>query len=90
MKDAPVETVPSPGRIPKAEAIARITQFLAAIRVLLVAARAELAAAVSPGKQLLNFKVNALRKQVRSGKAQIARLKREPRADVLWSDKFGA
>jgi len=90
MKNTPIESTPSAGKIPKAEAIARITGSLVEIRAQLTAARAELAAGASPGKQVLNFKVNALRKQVRSGKAQIARLKREPRADVLWSDKFGA
>ncbi len=88
MKATPVKTFPSAGRIPKAEAIERITRFVAAIRVLLAAAKTALTAGTSPDKYVLNFKVNELKKQVRSGKAQIARLKREPRAEVLWSEKF--
>jgi|GEM_PF-1017538 hypothetical protein len=90
MKNIPVSPLPAAGRIPKAEAIEKITRSIAAVRVLLAAARIALAAGVSPEKYRLNFKLNALKKQVRSGKAQIARLKREPRADVLWSDKLGA
>ena len=90
MKNTPIEPTPSAGKIPKAEAIARITGSLVEIRVQLTAARAELAAGASPEKQMLNFKVNALRKRANAGKAQIARIKRDPRAEVLWSDKFGA
>jgi capsule polysaccharide export protein KpsE/RkpR len=90
MKKTSNEQSPAAGKIPKAEAIARITGALVEIRAQLTAARAELAAGASPGKQVLNFKVNALRKRANAGKTQIARLKRDPRAEVLWSDKFGA
>ena len=77
-------------KIPKAEAIEKITKHGAELRAQLGAAKAKLAAAVSPEKYALNFQANALKKQVNFCKAQINRLKKEPRAEVVWDDKFTA
>jgi hypothetical protein len=45
---------------------------------------------VSPDKYALNFQANALKKQLNFCKSQINRLKKEPRTEVIWDDKFGA
>ncbi|MDR3670912.1 MAG: hypothetical protein P4L36_08710 [Holophaga sp.] len=83
---APIQTV----KIPKTEAIAKLSKHSAGLRVQLEAAKAQLHAAVSPDKYALNFQVNALKKQVHFCKAQVTRLNKEPRTEVLWDDKFGA
>jgi len=76
--------------IPKTEAIARIAAHLAGVRVQLIAARTQLKAAASPDRYRLNFQVNALKKEAHFAKAQIARLKKSPLTEVLWSDRFGS
>jgi len=83
LKNATVETPIQTVKIPKAEAIEKLGKHGAA-------AKAQLLAAVSPDKYALNFQVNALKKQVNFCKAQINRLKKEPKAEVIWDDKFGA
>jgi cell division protein FtsB len=90
LKNATVETPIQTVKIPKAEAIEKFTKHGAACRAQLAAAKAQLLAAVSPDKYALNFQVNALKKQVNFCKAQINRLKKEPRAEVIWDEKFGA
>lgn len=82
----PVQTL----KIPKAEAIEKLAKSNAATRILLETAKAQLKAAASPDKYALNFQVNALKKQVNFGKAQITRIKKEPRTEVIWEPSFGA
>jgi hypothetical protein len=77
-------------KIPKAEAIEKLARHVASVKTQLEAAQAQLKAAVSPGKYALNFQVNALKKELHHYKAQIARLQKEPRAVVEWSEKRGA
>ena len=90
MKTNTVATEVTPTLLPKAEAIEKISKHLANVRVQLTASKTQLQAAQSPDKYSLNFQVNALKKQANFCKAQIARLKKSPSADVIWSDKFGA
>ena len=90
MKNATVAT-PSPiVKIPKAEAILKLSKHGAAVKVQLEAAKAQLQAAVSPDKYALHFQANALKKQLGFCKSQINRLKKEPRTEVIWEAKFGA
>ena len=87
------DTVATPGpmvKIPKAEAILKLGKHSAAIKVRMEAAKGQLLAAVSPDKYALNFQTNALKKQLAFCKSQINRLKKEPRTEVIWDDKFGA
>ena len=86
MNNAPVEIV----KVPKADALVRLAKNLAAVRVEQVAAQARLKAAVSPDKYALHFQLDAFKKQAHFFKAQIARIKKEPQAEVIWSDRFGA
>ena len=90
MKNASVETPSQAVKIPKAEAIEKLAKHGAAVKVQFETAKAQLKAAVSPDKYALNFQANSLKKQLNFCKAQIARLKKEPRAEVIWDDKFGA
>lgn len=90
MKKSTIEIPIQEVKIPKAEAIEKISKHGAALRVQLAAAKVKLASAVSPDKYALNFQANALKKQVNFCKAQINRLKKESRAEVIWDDKFGA
>jgi hypothetical protein len=90
MKKTSIVTPSQSAKIPKAEAIEKLSKHSAAIRVQLEAAKASLHAAVSPDKYALNFQTNALKKQLNFCKAQITRLKKEPRTEVLWDEKFGA
>jgi hypothetical protein len=90
MKKTSIEVPSQNAMIPKAEAIEKLSKHGAALRLQLAAAKAKLQAAVSPDKYALNFQANALKKQVNFCKAQIARLNKEPRTEVLWDDKFGA
>ena len=90
MKNACVENPSQEVKIPKAEAIEKLSKHGAAIKVQLEAAKGQLKAAVSPEKYALNFQANALKKQLNFCKAQINRLKKEPKAEVLWDAKFGA
>jgi hypothetical protein len=76
--------------MPKAEAIAKIAQQVAAIKVQLEAAQQQLKAAVYPNRYVLNFQVNALRGKANFWKAQISRLKKEPKTSVDWSKEFRA
>jgi len=77
-------------KLPKADAMARIAKNLAALRVDVVAAKSRLEAAVAPEKYAAHFQFDALRKQAHFLKAQIARIKKDPKAEVIWSDRFGA
>lgn len=77
-------------RIPKAEAIARLSKRGAAIKVQMEAARAQLKAAVKPGKYVLHFQTDALKKKMNFCKSQISRLKKEPGTEVIWDDRFDA
>ena len=90
MKNATVATPGPTNLIPKAEAILKLTKHGAAIKIQMEAAKAQLKAAVSPDKYALNFQANALKKQMSFCKSQINRLKKEPRAEVIWDAKFGA
>jgi hypothetical protein len=90
MKNASVETPSQAVKIPKAEAIEKLSKHGAAVKVQFETAKAKLKAAVSPDKYALNFQANALKKQLNFCKAQITRLKKEPRTEVIWDDKFGA
>jgi cell division protein FtsB len=86
-------SVAAPGpvvKIPKAEAIEKLSKHSAGIRSQLAAAQLKLKAAVSPDKYALNFQANALKKELNFCKAQINRLKKEPRTEVIWDEKFGA
>jgi len=88
MKKSTITTPDQAVKIPKAEAIEKIAKHSATVRTQLAVAKAQLQAAVSPEKYALNFQVNALQKQLNFGKAQINRLKKEPRAEVIWDAKF--
>jgi len=77
-------------KIPKAQAIEKLARHVAAVKVQLEAAKAQLKAAVSPGRYALNFQVNALKKEIHHCKTQISRLQKDPRTEVAWSDKYGA
>jgi len=88
MKKETILTPDATVKIPKAEAIEKISKSTAEVRILLATAKAQLLAASSPDKYALNFKVNALKKQANFGKAQINRLKKEPRTEVLWNASF--
>ena len=90
MHTAPDGTTSEIIRLPKAEAIEKIAKHLTQVRAQLDTAKAQLKAAVSPDKYVLNFRVNALRKQVNTGKAHIARFKKAPGTDVIWSDSFAS
>jgi len=90
MKKSTITTPDQAVKIPKDEAIEKIAKHSATVRTQLAVAKAQLQAAVSPEKYALNFQVNALQKQLNFGKAQINRLKKEPRAEVIWDAKFGA
>ena len=76
--------------IPKAEAIEKIAKLLAAVRVNLIAAKTQMKAAVSPERYALKFQADAFKKQANFWKAQIARLKKEPKTEVNWTKEFGA
>jgi hypothetical protein len=90
MKPVILNTPAAALKIPKAQAIERITRHLAELRAQLEVAQAQLKAGVSPGKFLLNLQVNALKKQVHTCKAHLARIQKEPRTEVVWPDKLGA
>jgi len=90
MKKSTLVTPSQAVKIPKAEAIEKFAKSNAAARILLETAKAQLKAAVSPDKYALNFQVNALKKQVNFGKAQITRIKKEPGTEVIWEASFGA
>lgn len=90
MKNAAPKPQAQVEMLPKAEAIERIAKFSATIRVELAKSEALLKAAVSPDKYTLNFQVNGLKKKINSCKVQIARIKKEPKADTIWSDSFTA
>ena len=81
---------PTPLRIPKVEAMERLNRHLAEARARLDLAQAQLKAGVSPGKYVLTIQVNALKKEINSCKAHLARIQKEPRAEVDWSDRLGA
>ena len=76
--------------IPKAEAIEKITKLIAAIKVNLTASKAQLKTAVAPERYALNFQKDGYQKQANFWKAQIARLKKEPKTEVNWTKEFGA
>jgi cell division protein FtsB len=90
MKKTSIETPSQAVKMPKAEAIEKLSQHGATYRAQLATAKAQLQAAVSPDKYALNFQVNALKRQVNFCKDQITRLKKEPKAEVIWDPKFGA
>jgi diketogulonate reductase-like aldo/keto reductase len=77
-------------KIPKAEAIERITKNLAAVRVQLAASKAQLLASAKGEKYALHFQVDAFKKQANFFKAQIARIKKEPKTELIWDARFGA
>jgi regulator of replication initiation timing len=89
MKNSAVEPVVAEVKIPKAEAIEKIAKHLVTVQARLDAAKTQLKTAVT-GKYALNFQVNALKKELHHYKAQAARLKKEPRTEIVWSDKYGA
>ena len=88
-KTIAVETSPS-AVMPKAEAIAKIAQQVTEIKVQLEASREQLKTAVYPNRYALNFQVNALRAKSNFWKAQVARLKKEPKTSIDWSKEFKA
>jgi hypothetical protein len=90
VKNASIATPVQIEKIPKAQAIERLSKHSAGVRAQLAVAKAQLRAAVSPDKYALNFQANALKKQLNFCKSQINRLKKEPRTEVIWDDKFGA
>ena len=77
-------------KLPKADAMARIAKNLAALRVEVVAAKTTLDAAPAGGKYAAHFQFDALKKRAHFLKAQIARIKKDPKAEVIWSERFGA
>ena len=77
-------------KIPKAEAIANLTKRSAAIKVQMEASKAQLQAAVKPGKYALHFQTDALKKQMNFCKSQISRLKKAPGTEVVWDERFGS
>ena len=79
----PVETMP------KAEALAKIAKQVAEIKVQLEASKLQLKAAVKPNRYALNFQVNGYRSQANFWKAQMARLKKEPKTEINWAKEFG-
>jgi len=76
--------------IPKAEAIEKITKLIASIKVNLAASKAQVKAAVKPERYALKFQADGYQKQANFWKAQIARLKKEPKTQVDWAKEFGA
>ena len=78
------KTDAAPAVLPKEEVVALIAKDLAAVRIQLAAAQAQLKAKDQADRYRLNFQVNALKKQAHYGKAQIARLKKSPLSEVLW------
>jgi hypothetical protein len=76
--------------ISKAEAIERISKNLAAVRIQLAAAKTTLKGSAKGEKYALHFQVNAIQHQANFFKAQIARIKKEPKAEIIWSARFGA
>lgn len=90
MNQSPVVASNPVVKIAKTEAVERLTKNAAAVKVQLEAATAALKAAGTGEKYALKFQADALKKQAHFFKAQIARLKKEPRAEVIWSDRFGA
>jgi hypothetical protein len=83
---APVQVV----KIPKADAIAKLSKRGAAIKVQMEAIRTQLKAAVKPEKYVLHFRTDALKKKMHFCKSQISRLKKEPGTEVVWDDRFDA
>ena len=79
-----LKTEAAPVKLPKEEVLALIAKELVAVRLQLAAAQVQLKAKDQPDRYRLNFQVNALKKQANVGKAQIARLKKSPAAEVLW------
>ncbi len=77
-------------RIPKAEAIAQIIRQISDLKAQLEASKAQLKAAVSPGKYALNFQVNALKKQIHACQLRMERVRKDPKADVIWPDQLSA
>ena len=71
-------------KLPKEEVMALIAKDLAAVRVQLETAKAQLKAKDQTDKYRLNFQVNALKKQVHVGKAHLLRLKKSPAAEIVW------
>jgi capsule polysaccharide export protein KpsE/RkpR len=83
----PLNPVPS---MPKALAIEKVNQQIAGLQTQLEEARALMASAQSPGKYALNSRVNALKKQLHACKLQIDRIRKDPKAEVPWPDRFSA
>jgi hypothetical protein len=75
--------------VPKGEAIQRIATHIASLNCQLDEAKAQMKAAVKPGRYVLNFQRNALKKELHYWKNQSARLKALPEAEVLLWDKLG-
>ena len=66
-------------KIPKADAIAKLSKRGAAIKVQMEAVRTQLKAAVKPEKYVLHFRTDALKKKMHFCKSQISRLKKGAR-----------
>jgi capsule polysaccharide export protein KpsE/RkpR len=76
--------------VPKGEAIQRIGSHIATLNSQLDAAKTQMKTAVKPGRYVLNFQINALRKELHYWKNQTARLKAMPNQEVPLWDKLGA
>jgi predicted nucleic acid-binding Zn-ribbon protein len=90
MKNSQIRIDPTITRVPKAEAIEQITRRITALKEQLDMAQAQLKAAVSPGKYALNIQVGTFKKQIHACKAQLDRIKKDPKADVVWPDRLSA
>jgi predicted nucleic acid-binding Zn-ribbon protein len=90
MKNSQIKVVHPVATLPKAEAIKQLSQHMAALKAQLEDAQAQLKAAVSPGKYALNLQVNALKKQIHACKTQIDRIQKDPRSEVVWTDRLSA
>ena len=87
----PMTTAPSRNAtvmVPKGEAIERIATHITSLNLQLEAAKAQMKAAVKPGRYLLNFQINALKKERHYWKNQSARLKTLAKAEVPLWDKL--
>lgn len=77
-------------KISRTEAIERLSKSLAEARAQLELATAQMKAGGSPGKYVLNLQIGALKKRIHACKAHIARIQKDPRNDVTWSDRLSA
>jgi regulator of replication initiation timing len=90
MKNSQIKPLNPAPCLPKAEAIEKVNQQIANLQTQLDAAKAQMQSAVSPGKYALNFQVNTLKKQLHACKLQVDRIKKDPKPEVPWFDRFSA